>query len=176
MHEETLIVPTKVVAAYLLLTPHRVRQLVGEGILKHAERNRRVLKGRFRLLEAVNAYVRYARAKAAGVVMDAEYSAARTRRANAMAAMAELELKAKEGKYLYRDDVEYFWTQSITRSKQKLLAIPSRVMHQLVGLTDARKANQIVTDEIHGALRELSEYKPDEAEMNRYLETLVIDT
>jgi hypothetical protein len=71
-------------------------------------------------------------------------------------------------------------TQMLTAAKQRLMAIPSRVMHRLVGVTDARKINQIVDDDIRLALTELSESKfKDSLEFKnaqrRYLQSKGID-
>lgn len=65
MHQET--VSTKILGEYLLLTPRRIRQMTQEGLLKHAQRGGRPLKGRFRLRECVNAYIVFLRKEQRGV-------------------------------------------------------------------------------------------------------------
>jgi hypothetical protein len=77
----------------------------------------------------------------------------------ALAAKEQLSLAAMKGDYFRRDDLDFHITQMITACRQRLLAVPSRVMHGLLGLTDARKANQIVDDQIRLALTEFSEGK-----------------
>jgi hypothetical protein len=77
----------------------------------------------------------------------------------ALAAKEQLNLAAMKGDYFRRDDLDFHITQMITACRSRLLAVPSRVMHRLLGLTDARKANQIVDDQIRLALTEFSEGK-----------------
>jgi len=146
-------------AEILGVTDRRVRQLVRDGILKSAQSR---LNGmHFRLAESVQRFAKY-KCDLVSEKLEAsngEYDRARAKRMAAMAAMAELELKAKQGFYFRRDDIDFHLTHMITACKQRLLAIPSRVMHRLLGLTNAREANQIVDDEIRLALTEVSEAK-----------------
>ena len=141
------------------VSDRRVRQLVKDGVLKHARSRRNGMH--FRLGDSVQRFVKYQCDLVRGKLdaIDGEYDKARAKRMAAMAAMAELELKGKQGFYFRRDDLDFHITQMISACRQRLLAVPSRVMHGLLGLTDARQTNQIVDDQIRLALTELSEGK-----------------
>jgi hypothetical protein len=102
-------VDTAEVARFLLLSPHRVRQLAAEGVLEKAvdERTGEPLRGRFNLLTTVNSYVRYLRSKLAGRAGAAdEYTLARARRMSALADIEQLRLKRIHGKLHRAEDVE----------------------------------------------------------------------
>jgi len=141
------------------VSDRRIRQLTREGILKTA---RSKLNGmHYKLGESVQRFVKYQcdLASEEAESHNGAYEAARTRRMEASAAMTELELKAKQAFYFRRDDLDFHITSMITACRQRLLAVPSRTMFQLVGVTDARKANQIIDDEIRLALTQFSEGK-----------------
>jgi excisionase family DNA binding protein len=148
-------------AGVLGITTRHTERLIAEGVFKKMRSTK--LRGRhYRLSDSVRAYVRYQREVLKAQHRNGsngEYDTARAKRMAAMASMAELELKAKQGFYFRRDDLDFHITQMITACRQRLLAVPSRVMHQLVGVTDARRANQIVDDDIRLALTEFSEGK-----------------
>jgi phage terminase Nu1 subunit (DNA packaging protein) len=141
------------------VTDRRVRQLTKDGVLKCA---RTKLNGmHYRLGESVQRFLKH-RDDCLSTQFDkneGDYEMARARRMRAAAESAELDLAVKKGFYHRADDIEFCVTQMLTAAKQRLLAIPSRVMHPLVGRTNPRETNQIVDDEIRLALTELSEGK-----------------
>jgi hypothetical protein len=151
---------TVTLSQILGVSDRRVRQLVGDKVLKCARTKQHGMH--FKLGESVQAFVKYecdlVREQCASCNGD-EYNAAKTRRMVALARREELTTQAAEGKYLVADDVGFFLTSMITACKQRLLAIASRTMHQLVGRTSAMECNQIVDTEVRGALTELSEAK-----------------
>jgi hypothetical protein len=151
------------VARFLLLSPHRVRQLTAEGILEkvHDEKNGEPLRGRFNLLSTVNSYIRYLRSKLAGGADSTdEYTLARARRMSALASIEELRLKRIHGELHHGQDVEFLLTQMITACRQRLLALPSRCCHPLQAKTNPAEIAEILRVEIYDALKELSEYDP----------------
>jgi phage terminase Nu1 subunit (DNA packaging protein) len=156
-------IDTRDAARLLLLTPHRIRQLVCEGVLHRAvDKDGKPLRGRFDLLELVNSYIRYQRNLILGGSLKNgdEYSVARTRKMNASASIEELRLKRIHGRLHYAEDIEFVWTSQITSCKQRLLAIPSRCARPLVGKTDISEIAELLRVEIYGALAELAEYDP----------------
>jgi phage terminase Nu1 subunit (DNA packaging protein) len=158
------------------VTDRRVRQLTHDGVLKCARSKNGVGRYRYRLADSVQRFVSYEKESATELVKhdDDDYNRARGKRMAAMAALAELELAVKRGEYLRKDDVGFWVTLMIRNFRDRCLAIPSRTMFQLVGLTDAREANKVVGNEINIALTELSETKLRECfkeEREAYLES-----
>jgi hypothetical protein len=154
-------VDTATVARFLLLSPHRVRQLAAQGVLEKAvdERTGEPLRGRFNLLRTVNSYVRYLRSKLAGGSSGADqYTVARARRMAALADIEHLRLKRIHGELHHRQDVEFLLTQMLTAAKQRLLALPSRCCHSLQAKTNPAEIAEILRNEVELALRQLSEY------------------
>jgi phage terminase Nu1 subunit (DNA packaging protein) len=146
-------------ASVLGVSSRQVDRLVVDKVLKPV---RCKLRGKhFRLSASVQSYLahreRYVTARAKA--NDDAYIVARAKRMEALAAKEQLSLAAMKGDYFRRDDLNFHITQMITACRSRLMAVPSRVMFQLVGVTDSRKANQIVDTEIRRALLEFSEGK-----------------
>jgi phage terminase Nu1 subunit (DNA packaging protein) len=141
------------------VTERRVRQLTTDGVLKCTRTKLSAMH--YQLADSVQRFLKYrcdlvTEQCAAG---NGEYEQARTRRMKAAASMAELELQAKQGFYLRCDDVEFHLTLLLRNMRDRILAIPSRTMHQLVGRTSAMECNQIVRTEIDVALNEIADRK-----------------
>jgi len=169
-------VPTATVARFVLLTPHRIRQLVNERVLERAkDRKGQTLRGRFYLRPTVNRYITYLRDKVArNGAEESGYRRARAARMEAQAQIEQLRLQRIKGKLHHANDIEFCVTSMITRARSRLLSVPSRLMRSLVGLTDPREIHQLVEAEIYLALNELAEYKgPGQAETDAYLERVI---
>jgi hypothetical protein len=85
---------------------------------------------------------------------------ARTAKETAFAHRARLEAAALAGDLLYRDDVVDLWSDTITRSRAKILSLPSRLAATLSSALAVPPAQveKIASDVISEALKELSEY------------------
>jgi len=145
-------------AEVLGITDRRVRQLTKAGALKCA---RTKLNGmHFRLADSVQRFVKYEcdLVTEQCAVGNGEYERARTRRALAAAQLLELQVRAQEGTMYYAVDVEHAITTQVTACKQRLLAIPARVARRLVGCKTFKEAFDVVSEEIHSALHELTGY------------------
>jgi len=79
---------------------------------------------------------------------------------HAIAEEAELRLKVIKGKLHRAEDVEFLMTQRDTAIKAQFLAIPSRVARLLVGKTDFQEIFELLTNELHAVLENLSAYDP----------------
>lgn len=84
-------------------------------------------------------------------------TAARTRLANAEAELRELELAAEKGEMFRASDVSKAWTENVINTKTRLLAIPAKIAHELVG-KDLQAVSAILKREIYEALKELADY------------------
>jgi phage terminase Nu1 subunit (DNA packaging protein) len=153
-------VTTTQLARLLLLTERRIQQLVRADILKHAfdEDSGRELRGRFRFVPNLHAYLKYQRNELGGDdVTETRYLNARSRRMSALAEAEELRLKQLKGELHRSTDIEFVMTNIFTAVKARLFSIPSRVTRLLIGKTDFHEIFDLVMREIEGACSELVE-------------------
>jgi hypothetical protein len=146
-------------AAFIDVTPHRVRQLRDQGILKLArDVDGSELRGRYKLRENNIAYIRFLRQQR-GVKEDASQSAyeqSRNRIASANAERSELELKLFKGSVHRWEDIEVILTQRITAAKQRILAIASRTARLVTGCKDFDKNYNTIYTECESACNEIA--------------------
>ena len=95
-----------------------------------------------------------------GVKLGSSYDEARTRKVNAEAQIAELELEKIHGTLVVAEDVVSAWNDVLGALKAKLLAIPAKGAPVLATETQTGQCQVILEDLIHEALEELSNYEP----------------
>ena len=141
------------IADHLGLSTTRVSQLKAAGILPDAPR------GKLDLDACRHAYLEHLREVAAGRGSKdgaLDLVAERARLARAQAEKVERENKVAAGELFpaqeFRDTIDYVFT----RVRQRILAVPSKIAPQLVGLETPREAQQIVKNACYEALRELA--------------------
>ena len=146
-------------AKFLDITPQRIRQLCGEGVLSRArDVDGSELRGRYDLLQNNIAYIRFLRQQnKMDDTGESEMRTLKARRLTAEAEMAQLRWKQMRGDLHSSADVEFVMTQIMTAFKQHVLAIPSRVARLCVG-KKFREILSILTTEIHSVLTTLSGY------------------
>ena len=93
-------------------------------------------------------------------IEDADYNAARARKMEADAQMAELELLQAKRKLVASDDVAGAWVEVLAAMKAKLLALPSICAPICATETDLPTIQNILENQIREALDELSAYQP----------------
>jgi phage terminase Nu1 subunit (DNA packaging protein) len=151
-------VTTTQLARLLLLSERRIQQLVRAGILKHAfdENTGRELRGRFRFVPNLHAYLKYQRNELGGDdVSELRYLEGRSRRMTALAEAEEMRLGQLKGKLFRAEDIEYTFTQIFTAVRAKLLAVPSRTARLLLG-KDFGEIVGVLQREVELALTELT--------------------
>jgi phage terminase Nu1 subunit (DNA packaging protein) len=138
-----------------------VRQIDRLRVSKDLKPVRGQPKWRFRLGESVQAYLRHREKYVTErlQIKDDAYGAARVRKMEAAASMLELQLAAQRGDYLLKRDVEFHLSTLLRNARDRLLSIPSRCMYQMLGLSDAKVANRILTSEVETALTEVADRK-----------------
>lgn len=152
--EPTGLYGAQVIASLLGKSPRRIQQLVSEGIVP------KPVRGRYALGPVVAAYVAHVegQARAAGArggrqlgVSDA--TAARARLDNAKAEKAELEAAEARGDLLPRDQVRKVWGQVVGAARNRVLAVPSRMIQRCrIG----RREREVLREELHRALYDLA--------------------
>jgi len=95
-----------------------------------------------------------------GVKIGSSYDEARTRKVNAEAEIAELELKKIHGELVNADDVVTAWTDVLGSVKSRLLSIPTKAAPVVAAESNAGLCQNIIEDLITEALDELSRYDP----------------
>jgi hypothetical protein len=91
-----------------------------------------------------------------------EWSILRNRKMAAEAELSELDLKERKGELHSAPVILAVFTNLITEAKSRMQSIPGRVSDQLVGLTDRRKIQRILDDEIDLALRRTSQLRAED--------------
>ena len=95
-----------------------------------------------------------------GVRLGSSYDEARTRKVNAEAEIAELELAKVRGDLVVVDDVVQVWAEVVSALKGKLLSIPTKAAPVVSAEPDAGICQAILEDLVNEALEELSNYDP----------------
>lgn len=95
-----------------------------------------------------------------GVKLGSSYDEARTRKVNAEAEIAELELAKVRGELVVADDVVRAWDDVLSAMKGKLLSIPTKAAPVVSAESGAGACQKILEDLVNEALEELSNYEP----------------
>ncbi|MFE8032268.1 hypothetical protein [Thiohalocapsa marina] len=80
----------------------------------------------------------------------------RARLDRARADLAELALAQKRGELLAASDVEENWTSMVLNARSKLLALPSKLAHELAGTRDPAEVASRLKTAVYQALEELA--------------------
>ena len=95
-----------------------------------------------------------------GVKIGSSYDEARTRKVNAEAEIAELELATVHGTLVVAEDVVKAWEEVLGALKGKLLSIPTKAAPIVSAESEAGICQDILEDLMNEALEELSNYDP----------------
>jgi len=95
-----------------------------------------------------------------GVKIGSSYDEARTRKVNAEAEIAELELAKVRGQLVLAEDVVKAWTDVLGNLKSKLTNIPAKAAPIVASESEAGMIQAILQDLINESLEELASYDP----------------
>tara|TARA_R100001163_G_C5061876_1_gene198815 strand:- start:909 stop:1442 length:534 start_codon:yes stop_codon:yes gene_type:complete len=144
--------PIAVIAKLLDLSERHVRRLADDNILKKPEKN----KGWE--ITNVTLYIRYLREKAFGKdISTTDLHNEKLRLTKAQADKATLEVNELEGELIPAQIVEDTWINYSMNVRAKLLALPTRIAHEIITIEDYQEALEILKKQINEALKELSE-------------------
>tara|TARA_R110002012_G_C11368236_1_gene581677 strand:- start:94 stop:642 length:549 start_codon:yes stop_codon:yes gene_type:complete len=154
------------IAAHLDITPDWVSKLKGQNILPHTP-GKQMDIDRCRV-----AYINYLRNKArlTSNTDNGTITEHKSRLTSAQADKAEMEVQVLSNTLIRADDVRSAWTEFVANVRAKLLNLPAKMAHQVIGLDSYGQAEELLTKEIYEALNELREveYKePNELGMDR---------
>lgn len=156
----------KEIAEHLDITPEWVSKLKTMNILPHTP-GKPLDVDRCRV-----AYINYLRNKArmTSNTDDGTITEHKTRLTSAQADKAEMEVQVLSNTLIRAEEVRATWTEFVSNVRAKLLTIPAKLAHQVIGLENYGEAEELLTNEIYEALNELTkaEYtEPDEVGMDR---------
>lgn len=95
-----------------------------------------------------------------GVLIGSDYDTARTRKMNADAEIAELELARIRGTLCLTDDVVAAWETVLQAAKAKFLSLPTKLAPIVANETDVSMVKDHLEQGLREALTELSNYQP----------------
>lgn len=95
-----------------------------------------------------------------GVKLGSDFDEARTRKMNAEAEIAELQLAQIHGTLVVAEDVIDAWNDVLGALKTKLLSIPTKAAPVVSAETESPICQSILEDLVNEALEELANYDP----------------
>ena len=121
-------------ASLCVCSERTIQRLTKQGVLRLAkDRNRRLLRGRYELGDAMPKFVEYLRDQITSDDPHAKaYVEARARRMQASAESEEMELRLKRGELIEVSRVTSMVTSLLLTVRNHLLALPSRITRQLL--------------------------------------------
>lgn len=142
-------------AVVLGLTSRRVRQLAQDGIISAAE------KGKYRLGDAVQAYIEFRAKEKAMTKEEVEKLTAETSIKKAKAVIAVMEAKELQGKMHRSEDVQAITEDFIYTVRGILTALPGRLAVDVSAASTPADAAEIIRKEVYRGMEELSQYRYD---------------
>lgn len=95
-----------------------------------------------------------------GVLIGSSYDEARTRKINAEAEIAELELQRIKATMCFTADVVKAWESVLHACKSKLLAVPTKMAPVISNISDTAIVKEHLDAAVREALDELANYQP----------------
>jgi len=95
-----------------------------------------------------------------GVVIGSSYDEARTRKMNADAEIAELELAKVRGELVETQKVIDAWVEVLSAMRAKMLSLPSVLAPVVANDEDVASCQDIIEKQVYEALEELASYEP----------------
>ena len=166
--KKTELVVSGAIADIFGVDPRRIQQLTKEGVITATRQGH---ANRYDLIPTIQEYIRYLSEKANGRAPPKQAADAETRKLEAeadfkrsKADMAALQLKELEGTMHRSEDVEAVMTDLVYTIRSMLTALPGRLAVDVVSVSSAAQASDIIRCEVYKILNELSGYKYDPEE------------
>lgn len=96
-----------------------------------------------------------------GVKLGSTYDEARTRKVNAEAEIAELELEQVHGRLVAVEDVIAAWSDVLGAVKGRLMSVAAKAAPVVASEPNAGACQQVIEDLLREALEELNGYAPE---------------
>lgn len=152
IHEQEI--QTGELAAIVGKSDRWIRQLTTENVLTQVSR------GKYILSDAVQAYIEHI---AGGKEEDDKLRLIdhKTELMRINSEKAAIQLSQMRAELHTSEDVEEVMSDMLTAFRQKILAIPTKLAPQLLGIEDINAIKARLTKDLHEALTELTDYNPD---------------
>lgn len=146
------------IAHLLKLTPRMVNKHVKDNGMP------RISRGEYDMVLSVHWYIDFLHAQIQAARRgDETEQQARSRLIKASANLKELELAREQGRLITQDTVKILWERIVIAFKNRMLIIPTKLPQRLVACTQITEVKQLLEQEIHEALNELSSTDIDTA-------------
>ena len=140
-------------ASLLDISTRHLLRLVKEGVLIRAEGKR----GRYPITN-VTLYVKYLRERNfPSQASQSDLQTEKLRLAKAQADRTEMEVEMLKESVIKADEVVDKWSDLIGNCRAKLLNTPAKIAHLVIAADDYATVEELIKNEIHEALHELSE-------------------
>jgi hypothetical protein len=166
----TITVSAGVLGRIIGVSDRRIRQLADEGILT------KVSSGRYNLQESLHSYILNLRVAndAAKIQTELEdkldYGLEKAMHERVKRHMSELQYALMKGNVHKSEDVEAVMTNMLTNFKTKIMNLPSKLTPLLVDRQDKKYILELLTNELHETLTELSEYNASDFYSDDYVD------
>lgn len=140
------------IAKHLDCRPEHISRLKSQNILPSAP-GKQLDLDRARI-----AYINYLRSKArmTSNTDDGTITEHKTRLTSAQADKAEMEVQVLSSSLIKAEQVKNTWVEFVSNVRAKLLNLPAKLAHQVIGLDHYAEAEELLTNEIYEALNELA--------------------
>jgi phage terminase Nu1 subunit (DNA packaging protein) len=142
------LVTNKKVAEHLDITQEYVSKLKSQGILPGGRGRQKM-----NLRDSRLAYINFLRTPKGS---DTSISEEKTRLTKAQADKAEMEVEVITRGMIKAEEVRNGWVAFVSNVRAKLLNLPSKVAHQVVGLETYAEVEGLINEEIYEVLNELA--------------------
>lgn len=157
---EDITVSQKVLGECLGVGDRMIRHLAEAGIIK------RNSHGRYLLLTSIKNYILTLKVQKAGENVktyafeeELDLNTEKAKHEHLKSMLTEVKLKLVQGQVHKSEDVGRVLTDMFTKFRSKMMALPTKLATKLVN-KDRYEIQEILKEEVHAALEELSDYSP----------------
>lgn len=152
-----MVVNQKELAQTLGISSRRVRALKEEGLFEASKSGRG-----YNLETCVQEYIEYKVNAELGRSASISKEKVQAEHEEVKKQISILKLRRLRRELHEAADVEYYLSDMLLRFKNRLLALPSKIVMEVSGLTDTNQMIQIIQKDLLDTMEELSEYDPEE--------------
>ena len=152
-----MVVNQKELAQTLGISSRRVRALKEEGLFETSKSGRG-----YNLETCVQEYIEYKVNAELGRSASISKEKVQAEHEEVKKQISILKLRKLRRELHEAADVEYYLSDMLLRFKNRLLALPSKIVMEVSGLTDTNQMIQIIQKDLLDTMEELSEYDPEE--------------
>lgn len=167
---EDITVSQKVLGECLGVGDRMIRHLAETGIIK------RNSHGRYLLLTSIKNYILTLKVQKAGENVktdvfeeELDLNTEKAKHEHLKSMLTEVKLKLVQGQVHKSEDVGRVLTDMFTKFRSKMMALPTKLATKLVD-KDRYEIQEILKEEVHAALEELSDYSPTDYYSDEFID------